>query len=300
MRRWAADAGLTVLALALFTRRTFYDPLPASELPAHALRVAREGATRFADGFWAPAEPSRPVVVAVCLAAAGLVALGWRSGRRGHAALCLAGAAVTAIALLMLVPSADLSPGLPGQHNRGNLAAAIGYAALAYGLIVLAVELAGRGRRGATAVAVALGLVVALGSVVQLRRDTAPWADARTAQERILDAVGRPPAGATVLTVRAPVEAAPGVPVFAAVWDLRGALRLRYSDPTLRAYPVLPGSRLRCGRSGLELHNDNDAFERQAARYADVLFVDVAGGRRLEPAGPGTCRRVAALIAPRA
>jgi hypothetical protein len=297
--RWAADVGVTVLALALFTRRTFYDPLPVSELPAHAARVAREAVTRFADGLWAPADPSSPAVAAICLLAVALLALGWWKGLRGHVAVCLIAAAATAIALAMLVPSADLSPGLPGQHNRGNLAAAIGYAALAYGLIVLAVELGGRGRRGTTAVAVGVGLVVALGSVVELRRDAGHWADARTAQERILDAVGRPPAGSTVFTVRAPVEAGPGVPVFAAVWDLRGALRLRYSDPALRAYPILPGSRLRCGRSALELSNGNDTFERQTARYADALFVDVAGRRRLEPAGAGTCRRMAALTAPR-
>ena len=225
------------------------------------------------------------------------MAIGWRAGLRGHVALCLVAAAASAIALVMLVPSADLSPGRPGQHNRGNLAAAIGFAALAYALVVLAVELAGRGRRGTTTVAVALGLVVALGSAVQLRRDAGDWADARRAQERVLDAVGRPPPRSTVFTVRAPIQAAPDVPVFAAVWDLRGALALRYSDTTLRAYPILPGSRLECGPSGVAMSNSNDVFERQAARYADAVFVDVAGRRRLEPAGVRACRQ-AALLAP--
>ena len=296
--RWAADVGLAVLALALFTRRTFYDPLPLSELPAHARLVAREAANRFVDGFWAPSDPSFAVVAAACVAAVGLVAIGWRAGLRGHVALCLVAAVASAVALVMLVPSADLSPGRPGQHNRGNLAAAIGFAALAYALIVLMVELAGRGRRGTTAVAVGLGIVVAIGSAVQLRRDADAWANARAAQERVLDAVGRPPAGSTVFTVRGPVTSAPDVPVFAAPWDLRGALALRHSDTTLRAYPVLPGSRLRCGRSGVEMSNSNDTFERQAARYADAVFVDVAGRRRLEPAGARACRQAALLTAP--
>ena len=296
--RWAADVGLTALALALFTRRTFYDPLPVSELPAHAALAAREAANRFVDGFWAPSEPSSLVVAGVGLAGVALVGLGWRAGLRGHVALCLVAALASAVALVMLVPSADLSPGRPGQHNRGNLAAAIGFAALAYGLVVLTVELAGRGRRGTTAVAVGVGLVVAVGSAVQLRRDADGWADARVAQERVLNAIGRPPAGSTVFTVRAPVVAAPDVPVFAAVWDLRGALALRHSDATLRAYPILPGSRLRCGPSGVEMSNSNDTFERQAARYADAVFVDVAGRRRLEPAGARTCRQAALLTPP--
>jgi hypothetical protein len=296
--RWAADVGVTALALVLFTRRTFYEPLPVSELPAHATLVAREAANRFVDGFWAPSDPSFAVVAAVALAAVALLATGWRAGLRGHVSLCLVAAAASTIALVMVVPSADLSPGRPGQHNRGNLTAAIGFAALAYGLIVLAVELAGRRRRGTTAVAVALGLVVALGSAIQLRRDADDWANAAAAQERVLDAVGRPPTGSTVFTVRAPIVAAPDVPVFAAVWDLRGALALRYSDATLRAYPILPGSRLECGRSGVAMRNSNDVFERQAARYTDAIFVDVAGRRRLEPTGASACREAARLATP--
>jgi hypothetical protein len=88
------------------------------------------------------------------------------------------------------------------------------------------------------------------------------------------------------------------VPVFAAVWDLRGALALRYSDTTLRAFPILPGSRLACGRSGVEMSNSNDVFERQAARYAKAVFVDVPGDRRLEPASARACRQAARLTPP--
>jgi hypothetical protein len=298
LARWAIDAGLVLAVIVLVTRHTFYDPLPADEMPGHAVRVAREGAALFARSLWAPWDPGAVASAAVCLVAAVVIALGWRAGRRDRVALCLVAAAATAVAFVMLVPSADLSPGKPGQHNRGNVAAAVGLAVLGYAVLLLAVELVAR--RRATAIAVALGLVVAVGSVVQLRRDAAHWVASAAAQERILRAVGHPPTGATVVTLRAPVQSGPDVPVFAAVWDLQGALALRYDDPSLRAYPVPPGTRVQCGRAGLELHNYNDAFARQTARYADAVLVDVGGGRRLEPPGPRTCREAAALTAPRA
>jgi hypothetical protein len=211
---------------------------------------------------------------------------------------CLAAAAAAAVAFAMQVPSADLSPGLPGQHNRGNVAAAIGVMALVYGLVALAARLALPHR--ATPVAVAAGLLVALGSVVQLRRDAAHWTASAAAQERVLAAVGRPPRGSTVFTFRAPVATGPNVPVFAAIWDLRGALALRQHDPTLNAYPVPPDTRVRCDRGTIELDNYNDAFARQRARYADAVLVDVAAQRRLVPPGPRACREAAGLTAARA
>src|SRR5215218_3890326 len=136
--RWALDAAAAVLALLLFTRRSFYDPLPATELPGHAVRVAREGAKLFAGSFWGPWRPGAVASAVVCVAAAAVLVLGWRAGLRRRVWLCLAAAAIAAVAWAMIVPSADLSPGLVGQHNRGNLAAAIGVSALVYGLITLA------------------------------------------------------------------------------------------------------------------------------------------------------------------
>jgi hypothetical protein len=86
-----------------------------------------------------------------------------------------------------------------------------------------------------------------------------------------------------------------GLVAVAAFWPVLGETGF-YNDDY--SYPVLPGSRLRCGRSGVEMSNSNDVFERKAARYADAVFVDVAGRRRLGPAGPRACRQAARLTAP--
>ena len=98
-------------------------------------------------------------------------------------------------------------------------------------------------------------------------------------QDEIVASVARalpnPPADSTIYTFGAPAVAAPGVPVFAATWDLAGALRFHWDDPSLAAFPAIPGTSMDCGATDVSLANANDAFDPQTGRYGRAYAVDV-------------------------
>ena len=78
--------------------------------------------------------------------------------------------------------------------------------------------------------------------------------------------------------------------MFAAPWDLSGALTLRWNDPTVRAYPIVGNWSIACGRDRLVLHNSNDVFGAQEGTYGETYVVDVARERSLLVDGPKACR----------
>ena len=136
--------------------------------------------------------------------------------------------------------------------------------------------------------------MVGAGYATQLRHDVRAWNRASAEQRRIVDVIatrlGRVPPGSTILTAAAPIQAGPDIPVFAAPWDLAGALTLRWDDPSVRAYPIIGDWRIACGRHGLVLHNANDIFGAQEGRYGQTYVVDVARERSLLVDGPKACR----------
>lgn len=209
---------------------------------------------------------------------------------RAWLGLAAGAAAATAAAYLMIVPSGALDPRSPGEGNRGNMVAGVAVVVFAYAVIAVAAHLAlarlQAWRAAATPVIAAAALLVGAGAFHQVRSDQRLWEWAAREQDRIIGVVDRttprPSPATTFLTFGAPTTAAPGVPVFQAVWDLAGAVRLRYDDPSLRAYPVPAGSAVDCGPRSLTLHNSNDAFERQTAAYDAVRLVDVAAGRAFD------------------
>jgi len=316
--RWAIDVAAIAAVLLLVTSGTFYEPLPLGEMPDHALEVADQAGWVLADSLWAPASPSHRVAVAVWVGmAAVLAAAAWRLRRgapdapgapelRRWLQLAVGALVATAAAYAAAVPSPHLSPLGPGQQNRANVLGGIGLVVLLYAVLMLAALVAcSRSRapaRAAGALVVLAALVIGAGDLRQVRADQRGWERSAVLQEYIVDqvemAVGELPRGGTVYTFGAPAEAAPGVPVFAAVWDLAGALALRYNDPSLEGYPVLSGSRVDCGRDEVVLHNANDSFESQAASYGPVYFVDVIGAQATRVADRRACRKAApALLA---
>jgi hypothetical protein len=323
VRPWAIDVALAGALLVLVTSHTFYDPLPLGDQLEHAVKIARQVPYVLAVTFWAPATPSPPARVAVLVVVAAILVAGVLAARRPHAdpaypaalrgwlALALGAALATGAAYLMIVPSATLDPRGMGEFNRGNMLAGMGLVVFAYAVIAVAAHIAvGRLRAwqpAGMAVIAAAAVLIGAGAVHQVRADQRVWEDAAREQERIIDVVdrttARPPRATTFLTFRAPIATAPAVPVFVAVYDLAGAVRLHYDDPSLRAYPVLSGSRVDCGPRSLTLHNHNDVAERQSAAYGAVRLVDVAGGRAVGVRNRSQCmaltRRLLASAAPR-
>jgi hypothetical protein len=100
-----------------------------------------------------------------------------------------------------------------------------------------------------------------------------------------------PPPGSTVIARGFDLFAAPGVPVFAATWDLNGAVKLLWNDKTLQGWPAPPGA-LRCTAAGTTL--EGIGAIRAPAPYGRAYIVDV---RRPGAATRVDSRRTCATLA---
>jgi hypothetical protein len=167
-----------------------------------------------------------------------------------------------------------------GIDNRVNAGAALGVAGVLIGVIGW---LAGRlgAKSGLIAFSAATASVVASGVLVV---DTLGsfWTSAAKRQHAIVTGVmhdaGALPASATVILDGACPEIGPAV-VFAGEWDLRGALRVAYRDPSLKA--DVASEALRAGPRGLAL--DETLLGRVSTRtypYGRGLIIyDFTSGR---------------------
>lgn len=194
---------------------------------------------------------------AVLGAAAALALTGITSSRgRGRRWIVLgAGGVILAAASYALFVPGDgfYVPLQPGVGNRVNAFAALGLVAVAYAVAMLAAEAVAaiaRDARRPAAVGAVLVTALAVGYVIQIERDTTDWDRAGALQSRILGqlarAVPHPPRGATFVTFGHPAYSK-GIPVFAAPWDLNGAVQLLWRDGSLTGYPAVAGLRFACG-----------------------------------------------------
>ncbi len=190
-------------------------------------------------------------------------------------------------------------PSAAGIGDRVNIVAAPGYAALIYAAAMLAGTLLCSRRRSllrlAPAVAVGLSAIVAVGYLHRVNTDKGHWDRSRALQDEIVEVVRRtvpdPPDGATVYTFGAKTYAGPGIAVFAHRFDLRGALRVRLREPTLRAFPIRRRTRRwDCGRE----FTRPAGGRRQRGRYGRVYFVDVPHRRSAAIRSQAECRRLVA------
>jgi hypothetical protein len=144
----------------------------------------------------------------------------------------------------------------PGVGNRVNVLAAIGLVILAVAVVVLTATLIAAvlpAERRALAAGGIAGLALCLigaGYVNTVRADAGRYDRAFTQEQAVLGFVharlAPPPHGSTIYVVGAPIFEAPGVPVFAASWDFRGAVDYIYGDRSLIGYPILPGVTFVC------------------------------------------------------
>jgi hypothetical protein len=300
--RWKQDL---LLVLACFVAL-----LVISERPVPRVRALIAAPAKFTAGGVSLAGhalvPLGLPDAAAALAAALLALTAIRAGRwTAHRAtrqadeaphwLLVAGtAAIFAWASHVMFFGTSLYPTSDGTDNRGNVLAAYGYVVLAYALLqsivgaVLKPPRLGRPVRVA-AVSAAVGLVLATGYLVQLRRDIGRWDEANRLQEqslaRLSDAVKGGVAGRTLYVFGAPSRVSPGIPVFWDTGDLDGAVRIMFDEPTVTAIPIYGRTRVICGRRelfpslpGYPNGPDGGYGEDQAARYGAARFVDLRTG----------------------
>ena len=197
-------------------------------------------------------------------------------------AVATIGLLIIGLGYVMLVPAnIYYVPLQPGLGNRINAVPAIGMALVLYAAITLAAHLIFRELpRAPLLISGFIVLAVTLAGVGYARRihaDELAWRQSGELERAILvdlrTHVPTPPPNTSVVTIDAPVETAPGVPVFDASWDLNGAVELLWNDPTLRAFPTAPGMDLECATSQLRVNLPGSPAIWQATYPVDVMDI---------------------------
>jgi hypothetical protein len=312
LERWLADVVVIGTILITVTSGSWNEPQPFGTVIRHAGTTADEAfvlLARMAEPYGDPSTALVTVALGVVAIAGAAVALRRSADDplarqlRRWLGTALAGVAAVAVGYAIFVPADPnaYAPLNPGEHNRVNGLAAIGFVVLIYALAMVAGTLlaqrARRWREFSVGFAIVLVLAIGWGWRLTLGDDKAAWANSADMQDAIVASVARalpePPSGSTIYTFGAPTVAAPGVPVFAATWDLAGALRFHWDDPSLAAFPAIPGSSLNCGDGAVSLTNVNDAFNPQTAPYGKAYAIDVTRSTAFPLWSRAACRSAA-------
>ena len=326
-RRWVADlATLGVAAGLSFLLGVERTVRPLSEQIDHAKTILREARVLFVT-TGVPDGPVRvPTLIALGIVAVGL--LMWRylpeaDEARGEIRrwliACAAGAVAIGVAYAPYVAATDYYSPIPysAPANRVNILATPGFALLFYALAMLASVLLLRGlarwRLWATGVAVVITMGLAVTWVQELNRDRQVWNRATARARTILDSmqatIPSPPPGTTVYMFGTE-QRYEDVPIFESSWDLNGAVKLLWDDPTLRGIPwpsvtghfspgLGPQGRgVSCGPLSVQPHGLPFGPE-HASPYGRTVFVDVSTETATWIRNPSACRAaVARLVTP--
>ena len=290
LRRGALDVTVAALAIGLVAVGTTRDPIPVGDAVDHAITLAEQSFSLLSRALL-PFADLPGIVGAVVLAGAALVAV--RDRWRPELALMGLGALCVAAGYALFIPAPlHYEPLAPGTTNRMNVLAAVGFALIVFGVLRVV------GRRNALAVAVLMA-AVASPYLNRVWDDQRGWQRSAEVQEEVLAAVQAgvpdPPPGATIYSFGAPSFVAPGVPSFSLAFDLRAAVRLRYDDFSLSAYPVRGLDVIRCGPESL--HPVGGTYgEVHGARYGEAWFVNVPRREAVRIDNAGECSRWARLL----
>jgi hypothetical protein len=300
-RRWAVDLVAVALTLAFISSGTWNTPTSFAADIHQAKQIVIQAGSVLTQATFPFGTPRSAIVLGVLALVTVTGVLVWHlpatseEGRvylRRWLLVALAGLVAIGAGYVMFVPAGSIYlPLRPGQFNRVNNLAAIGYVILVYSLGAVACSLVLRrfsGGRGWAALApLVLAAVVAAGYAHQVRVDGTKWNLAAAIQNEILAKLHRalphPPPGAVIYSLNHPLEAAPGIPVFAATWDLTGAVETQWHDPSLSAYPTIPGTTFVCGQASLAANNANNFYKAagaaQKAIYGSAFLFDFVSGR---------------------
>lgn len=314
LRRWALDLAAVGTAMAVVALNTQREMESLRGQVEHAGAIADQALTLLAGAVWPFGSPARAVVLvpAGVLVVAGLVAW-WRlprgsAGRAGAAwwtgVVLAAGVGVGAAYILLVPADSHYLPLAPGIENRINLLAAPAYATLVYALAALAATLALLALRRSSPAVVAViagsfSVAVGVAYLDRVNEDRRAWDLSTARQQRVLRAlrvaVPDPPSGAAIYTYGVRRYVAPGVPVFAVSWDLKGAAKLSYEDGSLSAYPLPPNAKLVCRER--TLYPATKSFdEDEASPYGRAYVVDVPRLRAVRIVDRRGCLRQADVL----
>jgi hypothetical protein len=313
--RWGADLVVACAGVIWVASQTKRATSGLSE-DLHHLKLIVSGAGTLLGRTAIAVGPQRTTLALALLGVAAAIALAvWR---RDHGAasretsmvpwLCLgaAGFVVAACGWAPFIPADPYyTPSVYGMTNRVNGLAGVGLVMVVYAACGVAGALAARlgasrSPRIRPLVTALLAVLLGFTYVHVIDRHAGIWERAFRAE---LAGIGQMktrfrdlPHGTTLFTSGYPAHQTLGVPIYAASWDVDGMVKVQYRDGTLRAYPVLPGTRLVCDRTGVRLVGPG--AEGIAASFPTARFLDVGSGRTAAPRDEAECQRQAPRFVP--
>ena len=315
----AADIGAACLVLAIFRSSGRTETAPADQWWPHAREMIDEATTLFTGGL-VPDGRWRLILFAVLIAlVAGLVlrmitdrhmalrALA-QSRRRlaGIAGIAVLGFGVGLLGYVFLVPDPWYRPLAPGQGDRSNSIAVIGYSisytAAAAFIATLAVAAVPRRWAAAGSVVVFSTLVLMFaGSFTSESRAkgdlfVAQWQRSSALYEAIDETLKVPPRpGTLVLGFGSTAYQAPLIPSLGDWADYDAAVKLATDTGTVRAAAIFETQQVVCGAAGLTLpaqYQGGPVFlgSGWSADYGTIMFMQPYEGRTRSIDSRAECR----------
>lgn len=308
LTRFAVDVLVIGLALIWTGSQTAIDEVQSTGGALHHARLlVDQGLYIVAQAIEPFGSPPRLLVLAVALAVIAVGAAGSRLAPAGERAaselrrwvgIALAGILFTYVAWAVFTPADPYyEPTTLGVGNRVNCLAAIGLATLAYALLmIVGTLLFGSRRRGpvlATSFGVVVAAVVGIGYAHRVRVDISSWDLATRVQDRVFVAlrkeIPQPDQGSTIYAYGFTNYTAPGVPSFAASWDLNGAVKLLYHSPSISGYPIFTPSTMVCAPAMMYPNLDGYTTNFGSA-YGGTYLIDVGAGTVGAPRNQAQCK----------
>lgn len=259
---------------------------------AHRLRVVLEGGWHSWQSLFAPWAVTG-IVVLVAVVVVATVAYRDPSARRlvlAWGAVAIGGLAFAALALLPYLPANDAYvPDPSSLFNRLNVAAAPAYCVVFVGLVMMLWHALRRLAHPALAAgaAAAMLLPTAVHQVDFAARSREAYAESWTASKKAVAGLERAapqlPEDASVVTFGHPIWERGFIPVFAAGWDVRGAIDLRTHVDPPQAVPFVssascgPDSVIESGKRLIPYQGPSPLFFVNTTTAEARRIVDLAG-----------------------
>lgn len=317
--RWATDIAVVVVGAAWVGSQETHTALGAAGYFSHFKQIVTGGEIIMGRSLVALGVVPRTTLALLALLVvvlAGLVVLAVRRGRaragaddgfglRGWMLMAVAGLAFTVIGWLMFIPADPYyTPTIYGIANRVNALAGFGLVILVYAVFGIVGSLISQVRESllgvGSLVTAMLGVLLGITYVRVLERHIRYWNAAHVSESSAIREIRQkfpnPAPGTTIFTSNYPANETLGVPIFAANYDLNGAMRLAYKDTAVSAYPVLPGLRLTCGPAGIALTGMGGAPG--VTQYGRARLLNLGLGQTANPTGQKSCQRVIGRYTP--
>jgi hypothetical protein len=262
LREGAIDWVVLILVYVLITSHSTAQRLSTSQTLSHGRTIAGQAITLLTThalpfGSTAAGLVVCGLIVAAAIAMLRLLPAGDPTRGTLRRWLMILGIAILmmAAAYVIYAPAAlDYLPLSPGLSNRTNAFGALPIVVIVYTLAALVGVMVFRGVRGAPrwAMLATSAMIVALGIgyTVSIAANLKIWDSAHGRAESTLvafiRAVPELPHHALVVFFGQPVWETANIPVWAASWDLDGAIGIAYHDQTLTASPAFPGTEVLC------------------------------------------------------